>query len=250
MGRDMHFNQCIAGCAAAEAGTPLASEPQHLTVFDPCRYRDVEPLFGGERQSLLAASRRRDEIDGQREMPIGAARPEARSRLAASPAARGAVRREQILEIAQIHLAFGLVSPPLGAFGMPSIIAARRTLGAGFVDFTAVVARPLIGIGEQIVGGRDRLEARFRFGFAGVQIRVKLFGELAIDFPDLVRAGVGFDAEHLIGCLRHLRYLRHPASALPRALSLRGGRGPFDANRHVALHAPALHGQLDLVTDP
>ena len=222
MGRDMHLDQRVAGRAAAKAGAALASEPQHLTVFDPGRYRHVEPFLGRERQPLLAAGRRRDEIDGQREMPVGAARPEPRSGLAASPAPGGAERSEQILEIAQIHLAFGLVSPPLSAFGMPPIIAARRPLGAGFVDFTPVVARPLIGIGEQIVGGGDRLEPRFRFGFAGVQIRVKLLGELAIDLADLVGAGVGFDAEHLIRCLRC-----HPGSALPCARCAARWSWPF-----------------------
>src|SRR5512133_2279032 len=136
MGRDVHFDQRIAGGAAAEPRAALASEPQHLTVFDPGRYRYVEPLFRGQRQPLLAAGRRRDEIDGQGEMPVGAARSEPCSGLALSPAAGGAERSEQILEIAQIHLAFGLVMPPLSAFCMTSIIAARRPLGAGFVDLT------------------------------------------------------------------------------------------------------------------
>src|SRR5947209_2589133 len=129
MGCDMHFDQCITGRAAAEAGPPLASEPQHLTVFDTGRYRYIEPFLGGERQPLLAAGRRRDEIHRQSEMPVGAARPEPRSGVASLPAAGRAERREQILEIAQIHLAFGLVSPPLSAFGMTSIIAPRRALG-------------------------------------------------------------------------------------------------------------------------
>ena len=82
MGRDMHYDKRIAGRAAAKTGTALASEPQHLTVFDPGRYRDIEPFLGRERHPLLAAGRRRDEIDGQREMPVGAARPEPRSGLA------------------------------------------------------------------------------------------------------------------------------------------------------------------------
>src|SRR5438309_11971344 len=126
MGRDMHYDKRIAGRAAAKTGTALASEPQHLTVFDPGRYRDIEPFLGRERHPLLAAGRRRDEIDGQREMPVGAARPEPRSGLAAPPAPGRAECRKQILEIAQIHLAFGLVSPPLSAFGMASIIPPWR----------------------------------------------------------------------------------------------------------------------------
>src|SRR6516164_10411951 len=104
-------------------------------------------------------------------MAVGAARPEARSGLAAPPAPGRAERSVQILEIAQIHLAFRLVSPPLCTLRMTSIIAPRRPLGAGFVDFPPVISRPFIGIGEQIVGGGDRLEARFGFGFAWVQIR-------------------------------------------------------------------------------
>ena len=94
MGCDVHFDQRITGRAAAETCAAFASEPQQLTVFDPGRYRDIEPFFGGKREPLLAAGRRGDEIDGQREMPVGAARPEPRSRLAASPAVSRAERSE------------------------------------------------------------------------------------------------------------------------------------------------------------
>src|SRR5580700_3731199 len=221
MGCDVHFDQRIAGRAAAKAGAALASEPQHLTVFDPGRYRDVEPFLGGERQPLLSASRRRDEIDGQREMPVAAARSDPRSGLAASPAAGRAEGGEQILEVAQIHLAVGPVSPPLSAFRLTSIIAARRALGAGFVDFTPIVPRPLVGIREQVVGCRDFFERRFRFGFSRIDVGMKLLGELAIGFADLVRTSVRFDAEQLIGCLRHPRCLVRTRCAVVVAFSMR-----------------------------
>src|SRR5258708_28715351 len=121
-------------------------------------------------------------------MRVGAACSEPRSGFPASPSAGRAECREQILQIAQIHLAFGLVPPPLSAFRMTPVIAARRALGTGLVDFTPVVPSPLFGIGQQVVSRGNRLEACFRLWFPGVQIRVKLLGELAVDLADLVRA--------------------------------------------------------------
>src|SRR5689334_713589 len=102
--------------------------------------------------------------------------------------------------------------PPLSAFGLTSIIAARRALGARFVDFTPIVPRPLVGIGKQVVGRRDLFEPGFGFGFARIDVGMELLSELAIGLAYVVRAGVGLDAEHLI------RSLRHPRSALSRAL--------------------------------
>ena len=93
--------------------------------------------------------------------------------------------------------------PSLSAFGMTFIITARRTLSASFVDFTPVVPRPLIGIGEQVVSRGDLFEPSFRLGLTRIDVRVKLLGEIAVDLADLVGAGVRFDAQHLVGGLRH-----------------------------------------------
>src|ERR1700730_3899746 len=179
-------------------------------------------------------------------MPVCAARSEPLAALAATPPPGGAERGEQILEIAEVHLALGLVSPTLRTLGIPPIIIPLWPLGTALVDFAAIVSRPLLGVRQQIVRGRNRFEPRFRFGLSRVQIGVKFLGELAVDLADLVGAGVRFYAEYLIGCLRR----RHPGLALFRALALCGGRDLFDANRHVAFRAAPLARELDRVADP
>src|SRR5215472_6462100 len=242
MRRDVHFDQRVASRSAAKARTALAAEPQYLTILDPGRDRHVEPFLRGERQALLAAGCGGGEIDGQREMAVAAAGPKSFAGLPSPPTSGRAKSGEQILEVAEIHFALGLISATLRALGI-SPIAPLRPLLAGLIDFPAVVARPLFGIGEQVVGRGDRLEPRFRLGFARVEIGVELLCEFAIDVADLIGAGVGLDAQHLIGSLRH------PRSALPQALALRRGRRTLDPDCHVALAAAAHHRQLDLVAD-
>src|SRR5204863_406857 len=67
---------------------------------------------------------------------------------------------------------------------------------------------------QDVVGGRDRLEARLGGRLSRVQIGVKLLGELAVGLADLVGGGVRLDAEHLIrGLRRHQRVCR---GSLPR----------------------------------
>src|ERR1700716_3620222 len=86
---------------------------------------------------------------------------------------------EQIIEIADIHLALGPVLPPLRALGMRPIGIARP-LGSAFVDLAAIVAGALLRIRQDVVGGRDRLEARLGGRLPRVQIGVKLLRELAV----------------------------------------------------------------------
>ncbi len=86
-------------------------------------------------------------------MPVCAARFEPLAALTATPPPGGAERGKQILEIAEIHFALGLVSPTLGTLGVPPIIIPLRSLGAALVDFAAIVSRPLLGVGQQIVRG-------------------------------------------------------------------------------------------------
>src|SRR2546429_7593803 len=95
---------------------------------------------------------------------------------------------EQIIEIADIHLALGPVLPPLRALGMRPIGMARP-LGAAFVDLAAIVAGALLRIRQDDVGGRDRLEARLGGRLPRGQIVVKLLGELAVGLADLVGGG-------------------------------------------------------------
>src|SRR2546422_1409164 len=81
---------------------------------------------------------------------------------AASTATRttAAEHREQIVEIADVELALRLVLPALRALGMRPIGIARP-LGAALVDLAAVVTRPLLRVGQQVIGRGHRLEACF-----------------------------------------------------------------------------------------
>jgi hypothetical protein len=62
----------------------------------------------------------------------------------------------------------------------------------------AVVARPLVGVGEHRIGFGRLLEALFRSGVAGVPVGMEFLGHLAIGRLDLLRAGRLADAEHLV----------------------------------------------------
>ena len=73
------------------------------------------------------------------------AKPGASSTPAAAPARTE--RSEQIFKVAEVHLAFGLITPTLGPFGVGPIGIARA-LSTALVDFTAVVTRPLFRIGQ------------------------------------------------------------------------------------------------------
>src|SRR5260221_9617343 len=151
--RDMHLNQGVTRWsslgAAAEARTALALEAKHLAFLDPWRDRDVEPLVPRQRKALLAAIGCGDEIDRQREVPIGTGHLEAFAVPPGTPSApwTGAMaeHREQIIEIGRFKLALGLVLPTLRAFGMRPVGIARP-LGAALVDLAAIVARPLLRI--------------------------------------------------------------------------------------------------------
>src|SRR5882724_9157608 len=88
-------------------------------------------------------------------------------------------------------MVFGALRP----LGMTPVGPALRPLGAAGVDLAAVVARPLLGIGQDVVGGVDRLEARGGILLAGIEVGVMLLGELAIGAPDLLLARLALDAE-------------------------------------------------------
>src|SRR5690242_21039328 len=100
MRRDMQLDQRIARRTAAKARTAFGLEAQDLAFLDAGRDRDVEPFVRRQGQALLAAGRRRDEVDGQRVVAVGAGH---RKALAASPAP-GTTARAAPLPTAPEHL--------------------------------------------------------------------------------------------------------------------------------------------------
>src|SRR5260370_19699412 len=249
MRRDMHFDQRIARRAAAEPGLALALEPQDLPIGDASGDRYVERLppaglHGAEIQPLLGAARRLEEIDGEGEGAVGAAHPEGAPAARAAAASRLLAEQvgEDIAEIVLGDAAFLVVFGALRPFGVAPIGGAFRPLLAGRVDLAAIEARALLGVGEQLVGGADRLEACLRLLVPGVEVGVILLGELAVGAADLLGARIALDAEDRIRVVSGHRF------ALPSGL-LRRWQGLVDPQLHAAVGAAALDGQRDLVVD-
>src|SRR5439155_10009940 len=95
-----------------------------------------------------------------------AARPPAAGTAAGTTASE---HREQIVEIVDVDFTLGLVLPALGTLGMRPIGIAGP-LRAALVDLAAVVACPLLRVGQEVVRRRHRLEARFGGGLARAQV--------------------------------------------------------------------------------
>src|SRR5262249_5702150 len=63
------------------------------------------------------------------------------------------------------------------------------------VDLAGVELAPLLGIAEQVIGGRRLLEPRLHLLVAGVDVGMQLLRELAISLLDLVRRCARGNAE-------------------------------------------------------
>ena len=85
---------------------------------------------------------------------------------------------------------------------MAIILLFRLLLAAG-IDVAAVEPRTLIGITQQVVGRRDRLEAFLGHRITRMQIRMVLLGELAVGLADIIRSGLRRHAEHLVWIVSH-----------------------------------------------
>ena len=113
------------------------------------------------------------------DLEIGAARWPRRS---ARSAAEGALAAEEGVED---------VADP-----SPERVAAPAVSVAGVAE--AVVAGPLLGVAQGLVGARHLFELVLGLGVAGVCVRVQGAGPLAIGPLDLVGCGVAGDAEQLV----------------------------------------------------
>ena len=96
--------------------------------------------------------------------------------------------------------------------GVLAIEALLRPLLAAGVDLAAVVAAALVRVGEDVVGGRDLLEAVGDL-LVRIEVGVQLLGELAVAPLDLVLAGLAADAEHGVEVVVAHRDCLHDAVA-------------------------------------
>ena len=111
---------------------------------------------------------------------------------AAEPAE--ATAAEQIAkDVAQVHTACAAKAATKAAAGLAGPI-----VGIDPSETELVIALALVRVGKNIVGLVDLLELFLGILIAGVQIRVVLFGQLAVGAFDLGIGGVFADPQHLV----------------------------------------------------
>ena len=115
-----------------------------------------------------------------------------RAAKAAKPAE--ATAAEQIAkDITQVHTACAAKAATEAAAGLAGPI-----VGIDPSETELVIALALVRVGKNIVGLVDLLELFLGILIAGVQIRVVLFGQLAVGAFDLGIGGIFADPQHLV----------------------------------------------------
>src|SRR5690606_18533282 len=71
------------------------------------------------------------------------------------------------------------------------------------VNLASVVAPALHLVGQEVIGGAHLLEAVGHVGLAGIEVRVKLLGQLAVRRLDFLFGGRLGDAQNLVWILHH-----------------------------------------------
>src|SRR5690349_19634308 len=176
----------------------LAFQTQRPSVLNPGGDRHVERSVA-ERDASLAAVRRLQERDAKHEALVGAARaaPGSPSAAAARRAAEELAQYVLAEDVAEVGAAAAAASAPAARAAAAAAEAERGPFGSVGVDLTAVEARPLLRIREQVVGGRDLLELLLD-ALVGVEVRVQLLREPAVGCLDVLRRSVSFEAQYLV----------------------------------------------------
>src|ERR1700730_10468918 len=84
------------------------------------------------------------------------------------------------------------VGRPAALIGKIPIILLARPFRARRVDFAAIKTCALIGIAQEIIGGRNFLELFFSRLVARIEVWVQLFREAPIGLLDFVLRGLSF----------------------------------------------------------
>ena len=194
-------------------GSPLASEADDRALARSRRYRDLEaqrPVGPLQLEGVAPAAVGRFQAQPDLGLDVAAGHAEAR---------RAALAAEEPLEeVAELLLA---ALPAIRACRLPARrrreVRSRRPARAQLV-----VARALLGVGQDGVGLVQLLEASVGRLVRGVDVRVVLAGEPPVGLLDLVRAGVAGNPEHLVvvpGLQGHVP----PRPPIPRPAPWRGG---------------------------
>src|SRR5262249_48851395 len=130
---------------------------------------------------------------------------------------------EEIVDEGVILAVESLVFLAFAAAGIAAVEGAIGPLGAAGVDLAAVDARPLLRIGQQVVGSPDPLGLLLDALVAGVEIRMQLLRQLPVGLLDVVWAGALRHAEDFIGS-RHDALSRLCFASTCRAAAALGRR--------------------------
>src|SRR5262245_133259 len=189
-----HFDQRIAGLTTAAGGPALAAQAQDLTVGHALGHVEIKHAAFGHGDALGSPVDGLQKIYLQRIANVLPAHAERRAGIGAATPTHGA---KQVGEnIAKTELVAGARAPRVTAervaAGVSALIAAALlTIG---VDLAPVVLLALFGVADDLIGGRDLLEAFLgRGSVAGVEVGVQLLGQFAIGPADLF---VGCRARH------------------------------------------------------
>ena len=181
----------IAAAAAFGAGLRAGAGGAAVTVAVRAGLLPVQrDLFGTAMGCLLKGQ---DHI-GLNVMALARCVGVAAGRAAEAAKPAEATAAEQIAkDVTQVHTACAAKAATKAAAGLAGPI-----VGIDPSETELVIALALVRVGKNIVGLVDLLELFLGILIAGVQIRVVLFGQLAVGAFDLGIGGVFADPQHLV----------------------------------------------------
>src|ERR1700761_1328535 len=189
------FYQGVPGSPAAGAWLPFFPQPQRLLVACARRNDDIDRIATGQGNPTCGAVDSIQKIDLQAIAPVIASHSKG-----ASSAARKQ-RRQNVIGIAKIRearsIAIGIGCA--ASIGEVSIVAALRLLLAGRVDLAPVKAGTLLLAAKNVISRRDILKLPLGFLVAGVEVRMKLFGQFSIGLLDILLLGMSWHTQQFVG---------------------------------------------------
>ena len=201
----LDLDQRISRLATAETRAAFAFQSQHLSIDDALRNREVQHAAFRHGDALAGSGDGLHEVDLERVAHIAATDATARPRAARTSSATEDFG-ENIGKPGILHIRSG---PAWGARAAPTERTAGRPLLlvsprlAGSVDFATVVALALLGIAQQLVGGRDLLEAFHGRAVTRIEIGMQFLRQLAKRTADVVFGGVLGNAQECVGIFCH-----------------------------------------------
>src|SRR5262245_8419707 len=174
------LDQRITGRGATDAGRAFGAQSQYLSVARPDRDRYFELAAIGQGDLLFAT------VDGVKEIEL-----EPIKRILPGPSESAATAASK--DLGQDLVGPGHIGKSVGAgitilrtASVFAVKAARRSFGAGGIDFAAIVARALFRVADQIIGSRDRLELLFALLIAWIEIGMQLLRQRPIGLADVL----------------------------------------------------------------